>query len=159
VPRINELKTHTLVANKTKSKGCMLCDIFWSFLYKFIFIYYYSSYAATAFNSLWLIHMEFCMPRVASKIIFHFLLQPHFILVYRGYFLEKDTSKNVASTSILTLGLSHPKRTEFHKRQPTVYCQLPTVNCILSTAYCQLLSFNCSMLTATVYCLMLTVNW
>jgi hypothetical protein len=28
VPRINELKTHTLVANKTKSKGCMLCDIF-----------------------------------------------------------------------------------------------------------------------------------
>jgi hypothetical protein len=28
----------------------MLCGIFWSFLYKFIFIYYYSSYAGTAFN-------------------------------------------------------------------------------------------------------------
>jgi hypothetical protein len=93
-----------------KSKGCMLRGIFWSFLYKFIFIYYYSSYAATAFNSLWLIHMEFCMPRVASKIIFHFLLQPHFILAYRGYFLKKKHfKKNVASTRILTLGLSHPK--------------------------------------------------
>jgi hypothetical protein len=44
-----------------------------------------------------------------------------------------------------------PMCTEFHKRQPTVYCQLPTVNCLLSTAYCQLLTFNCLMLTATVY--------